>query len=186
MTKKASSTENKIIPFEVFKRKQLERDKQNSSVFGKLVWLNCPTCGTMEFTSVLSPNGRAHKKCGNQVIEKEFDLDLRGEYTLCLMNIEILREIIATIKAGDMIGEINDLDEQMQDLEEHMEGMVEIEQIYIEKLKEASKGQELEPYVPGHPNLEALIEESSKDELGIMFSQFRQYRQTVRAKGGEL
>ncbi len=57
---------------------------------GKLVWLRCPTCGTIEYTEVVMTGGRTHNVCGTQVEESAVELDLRAEYTIAEINLERL------------------------------------------------------------------------------------------------
>ena len=57
----------------------------------KLVWLNCPKCNTLEYTETLAPNGR-HHKCGTEVHETEFDINLVEEYFVCKSNLVKLEE----------------------------------------------------------------------------------------------
>lgn len=64
---------------------------------GRLIWLHCPTCHTVEYTEVQVPGGRVHNACGTRVEEITVELDLRAEYTLAQINLErlnILQEIV--------------------------------------------------------------------------------------------
>ena len=68
-----------------------------SPVPGKMVWLFCPTCKSLEYTEMLMGGGRTHNPCGTIVEEYEADLDLRAEYTIAQVNLErlnILEEIV--------------------------------------------------------------------------------------------
>lgn len=57
---------------------------------GRLIWLHCSTCQTLEYTEVSMPGGRVHNACGNQVLEVAVDLDLRAEHTIAEVNLERL------------------------------------------------------------------------------------------------
>ena len=54
---------------------------------GRLAWLHCPTCGTLEYTELLVPGGRRHK-CGSIVEEAVVEIDLRAEITLAEINLQ--------------------------------------------------------------------------------------------------
>ena len=60
---------------------------------GKLIWLHCPTCGTMQYTEVFMTGGRTHDSCGTQVKEAVVDIDVRAEFTLAGINLERLRAL---------------------------------------------------------------------------------------------
>lgn len=65
---------------------------------GRLIWLHCPTCNTMEYTEMAMSGGRVHNTCGTQVQEAEVELDLRAEHTLSRINLErlgILENLLA-------------------------------------------------------------------------------------------
>jgi hypothetical protein len=53
---------------------------------GGLIWLHCPTCGTLEYTELPMPGGRRHK-CGTLVEEAVVEIDLRVEMTLAEINL---------------------------------------------------------------------------------------------------
>lgn len=66
-------------------------DEATEPVPGHMVWLRCPTCGTLEYTEQQMPGGRVHNACGTQVEEVSEGLDLRAEYTVAELNLERLR-----------------------------------------------------------------------------------------------
>ena len=66
---------------------------------GKLVWLHCPACGTLQYTEVVMAGGRTHNECGNQVEEIELDIDVRAEYTIAEINLERLRMLSEAVQA---------------------------------------------------------------------------------------
>lgn len=64
---------------------------------GKMVWLYCPTCKSLEYTESVIPGGRTHNVCGNMVEEKQEEVDLRAEYTIAQINLDrlnILEELV--------------------------------------------------------------------------------------------
>ena len=66
---------------------------------GKLIWLHCPTCKTLEFTELSVPGGRVHNVCGTVVEEAALDVDLRAEYTIAELNLERLK-MLSDLMAG--------------------------------------------------------------------------------------
>lgn len=66
---------------------------------GKLVWLRCPSCGTLEYTDVVMAGGRTHNVCGTQVEEVELDIDVRAEYTIAGLNLERLEMLTEAVRA---------------------------------------------------------------------------------------
>lgn len=58
---------------------------------GRLIWLHCPTCNTLEYTEMPISGGRVHNLCGNLVLEAAVEMDLRAEYTIAGINLERLR-----------------------------------------------------------------------------------------------
>ena len=66
---------------------------------GKLIWLHCPTCKTLEFTELSVPGGRVHNVCGTVVEEAALDVDLRAEYTIAELNLERLK-MLSDLVAG--------------------------------------------------------------------------------------
>jgi hypothetical protein len=69
-----------------------------ASLTGRLIWLHCPTCNTLEYTELAMAGGRVHNVCGTQVEEATVELDLEAEYTIAHINLErltILEELLA-------------------------------------------------------------------------------------------
>lgn len=66
---------------------------------GKLVWLHCPACDTLQYTELVMAGGRQHNECGNQVEEIELDIDVRAEYTIAEINLERLRMLGEAVQA---------------------------------------------------------------------------------------
>lgn len=57
---------------------------------GRLIWLYCPTCGTVEYTELEMAGARVHNVCGTPVQEAPVDLDLRAEASIAQINLERL------------------------------------------------------------------------------------------------
>ena len=66
---------------------------------GKLIWLHCPVCKTLEYTEFSVPGGRVHNVCGTVVEEAALDVDLRAEYTIAELNLERLK-MLSDLVAG--------------------------------------------------------------------------------------
>ncbi len=66
---------------------------------GKITWLYCPACKTLQYTEVWLPGGRVHNVCGNQVEQAEVEIDVRAETTIAEINLERLRMLEQMIAA---------------------------------------------------------------------------------------
>lgn len=66
---------------------------------GKITWLYCPACKTLQYTEVWIPGGRVHNVCGNQVEQAEVEIDVRAEHTIAEINLERLRMLEQMIAA---------------------------------------------------------------------------------------
>jgi hypothetical protein len=66
---------------------------------GRLIWLYCPTCRTIEYTELDMAGGRVHNACGTQVQEAPVELDLRAEATIARINLERLT-ILESLLSG--------------------------------------------------------------------------------------
>ena len=75
---------------------------EDRPVSGRLIWLYCSTCNTLEYTEMAMSGGRVHNACGTQVQEAEVELDLRAEYTLAGINLERIR-IIENLLEGQRL-----------------------------------------------------------------------------------
>lgn len=65
---------------------------------GKMVWLRCPTCNSIEYTEVVMAGGRTHNTCGTQVEEVELDIDIRAQFTMSQFNLDRLELLENSIK----------------------------------------------------------------------------------------
>lgn len=60
---------------------------------GRLIWLHCPTCDTVEYTELDMPGGRRHK-CGTAVEEVAVEIDVRAEATMAAINLQRIDTIL--------------------------------------------------------------------------------------------
>lgn len=121
--------------------------ERGTPVPGRMIWLHCPSCGTLEYTEQAMPGGRVHNTCGTQVEEVAVDVDLRGEYTIAEINLERL----------DILEQI--IDGQRRRYEE-----------YKQRLALAAGGK-LEPYPTAEEHLKELPV-AEMDALGLLVSHF--------------
>ncbi|MEE8436143.1 MAG: hypothetical protein V3S64_15255 [bacterium] len=124
-----------------------ENTVPENTVPGRLIWLHCPTCDTLEYTEMALGGGRVHNVCGTHVAEAEVELDLRAEHTIARINLERL-SILENL-----------LSEQRRKFEE-----------YLQRLSLAA-GKPLEEYSFS----EALLEKlpiAEVDAFGLLISNF--------------
>jgi hypothetical protein len=114
---------------------------------GRLIWLYCPSCRTLEYTELELGGGRVHNLCGTQVHEAAVELDLRAEATIAKVNLERLA-ILEQLLAG-----------QRERYEE-----------YLRRLALAA-GRPLEPY-PAGPESAAGLPVADVDAFGLLVSRF--------------
>ncbi len=112
---------------------------------GKLIWLHCPACGTLEYSEIEIPGGRRHK-CGAVVREAAVEIDVRAEATVAEIN---LRRI-------DALSEY--LDQQRQRYLEYRRRL------------ESIAGQPTEPY-PIDDEVLKRLPVAEMDALGLLVSQ---------------
>lgn len=63
-------------------------------IAGRLYWLYCPVCDSLEYSALAVRGGRRHNPCGTMVQEAEVPLDLREEVTLAELNLERLEALV--------------------------------------------------------------------------------------------
>lgn len=124
-----------------------ENTASEEPVPGRLIWLHCPACDTLEYTEMAMSGGRVHNVCGTHVVEAEVELDLRAEQTITRINLERLK-ILEKLLA-----------EQSRKFEE-----------YLNRLSLAA-GEPLEEY----PFSEKMLEKlpiAEVDPFGLLVSRF--------------
>jgi hypothetical protein len=114
---------------------------------GRLIWLYCRACRTLEYTEQELPGGRVHNVCGTHVHEAAVELDLRAEATVARTNLERL-ELLQSV-----------LDAQRRRFEE-----------YLRRVNLAA-GRPLEPYEQGQ-GAAATLPVAGVDALGLLVSRF--------------
>jgi hypothetical protein len=114
---------------------------------GRLIWLYCPTCRSIEYTELDMAGGRLHNVCGTQVQEFPVELDLRAEATIAHINLERL-SILESLLAG-----------QRERYEE-----------YLRRLRLAA-GKSLEPYAVAEETVSQLPV-ADVDAFGLLVSRF--------------
>jgi hypothetical protein len=114
---------------------------------GRLIWLYCPTCRTLEYTELAMAGGRVHNVCGTHVQEAPVELDLRAEGSIAQINLERLK-ILESLLAG-----------QRQRYEE-----------YQRRLNLAA-GRKLAPYPAGEGGA-AELPVAGVDAFGLLVSRF--------------
>lgn len=157
------SNDEKIVSLDERRgmRKEKEAHRENSPqatsgsgsggserpVKGRLIWLFCPTCNTLEYTEMPMGGGRVHNTCGTQVTEAEVELDLRAETTIAGINLERIKIL------EDLLGG------QRARYEE-----------YRKRLALAA-GQNLKPYTSPEEAL-GPVSVSDVDAFGLLISRF--------------
>ena len=169
-------SKNNVISFEAFKNKLEEKQNLEKESKGQLAWLYCPSCQTMQYTSLISTTGRTHNKCGTTVIEKIFDLDLSGELTISKKNIEIYYEIKKSLteQLRNVTKENNtNYPDFIHTMDEHITSLIRSEEEYISKLKEAAGDKNLVEYKDEDQKYIELVEHSTVNEFGTVSTEFR-------------
>lgn len=152
------------ISFDQFKKRK-QAEEQGSAIYGKLVWLNCPTCQRLEYTEVIAPSGRTHS-CGTVVEELEIELDLRAEFTFVQFNLAKINELIDE-NGSNRLKKI-----LARSLDKNLKALLASEQMYAGRL-ELAAGRKLTPY-PGTPEeLKEKLPLAEVNALGLWLSDFR-------------
>ena len=157
-------SEKKVISLDQFrKKKQTERDSE--PFYGTLVWLNCPTCDTYEYTEIVSPYGRKHK-CGTQVNEIEVEVDFRAEVTICKINIDL----IENLKNHKETAKLNK--KELKNFIALLDQIKSAEEIYLDKIYQAT-GELISPYPLDTENLMEQLPVKEENYYGLLLSDFR-------------
>ncbi|MDX2471271.1 MAG: hypothetical protein QNL04_11925 [SAR324 cluster bacterium] len=156
------------ISLDAFRKKkegQQPLDPNSETQWGKLVWLFCPVCETIEYSEVVAPNGRSHK-CGTQVEEVEVELDLRAEAYMTHSNLKAIEAKIKELQKSKL------LKLSRRGLLKALTQLKASEEVYLNKLQMAAHG-ELLPYVGSLEDVKEKLQIEATDPLGIMISPFR-------------
>lgn len=155
-------SDNKVISLDRFRAKK-NLEIKNQVVNGKLVWLYCASCDSIEYTNVIAPYGRSHK-CGNQVAEDVVELDLRAEKTISQLNLSRIEELQQEKERG-LKKIFNTARSSI------LKQLKKAENMYILKLEQAHGGK-ITPYEIDEEMISKLPI-AEKDTLGIYVSHFK-------------
>ena len=157
-------SDSKPISLDQF-RKRKEKEAAEQYHFGKMVWLHCPKCKTLEYTEIISPNGRMHK-CGTLVDEKEVELDLRAELTITEYNLKIIYELLKKNSGFKLVKIIS------KSLDKALIALKASEEAYRERLLLAA-GVVIPPYPEKIELLKDKLPIKDTNKLGLLVSEFR-------------
>ena len=151
----------KAVSFQDFKDRKV-KEKNEEQYYGKMVWLYCPTCNTIEYSEVISPNGRSHK-CGTQVIEKEVDIDLRAELTITLYNLDRINHLLKENNASRLKKLF------AKSFDKTLQKLLFSEEMYLQRLNAHG----ITPYPGSIEEIKDRLPIKVVNELGLYISEFR-------------
>jgi len=157
-------SDSKPISLDQFRKKK-EREAAEQYHFGKMVWLHCPKCETLEYTEIISLNGRMHK-CGTLVEEKEVVLDLRAEITITEYNLAVIDGLLKKNNRFKLVKIIS------KSLDKALNALKSSEEAYRERLLHAA-GMIVPPYPDEFESLKDKLPIKNTNQLGLMISDFR-------------
>ncbi|MGK0290312.1 MAG: hypothetical protein ACI86H_001768 [bacterium] len=155
---------DKIVSLDQFRKKK-NQEREETPVYGTLVWLHCPTCKNIEYTEVIAPHGRQHK-CGTQVEEIEVELDLRAEATLVALNTQKLQEVREKKTESRWKKILNPTLTHVLDALQHTEDA------YLSRIQ-AAAGKTVEPYPLDREDLIEKLPIATKTQFDLLISHFR-------------
>lgn len=155
-----------IIDFNQFRR-QRELPQTSVGYPGFLIWLHCPSCNLVQYTTVQMHGGRVHK-CGTLVDEVEVPIDVRCEYTLSLRNLTILKnwEALHLASFADNRKLRNYLESSLRQME--------VNEIEFQKRLVSVLPSKLEPHPETWSPQEYCLELKTIEPFGILLSSARQ------------
>ena len=153
----------KPISLDSFRKRKEQKIEQKQ--VGKLVWLRCPTCNTIEYTEIIAPNGRSHS-CGMQVQEVEVEVDFRAELTIINRNLQLIEELIAGNKSSPLKKML------VKTISKTLKLLKTTEEEYLHRINVASNYQAV-PYEGSFEELEPKLPIRKRDALGLYLSEFR-------------
>ncbi len=157
-------TDGKPISLDQFRKKR-EKEEAEKPYYGKMVWLFCPKCESLEYTEIISPAGRMHN-CGTLVEEREIELDLRAEITITEANLKTIDLLLKKNSGFKLVKIVS------KSLDKALIALKSSEKTYRERLMLAA-GMSVPPY-PGE--IESISDQLSvkvKNKLGLLISDFR-------------
>jgi len=156
--------DSKPISLEEFRKKR-EQEEAERSVPGKMVWLHCPKCKTLEYTEIISPAGRTHK-CGALVEEREVDLDLRAELTITELNLATIATLLKKNSGKKLVKIIT------KSFDNALTALKLSEETYRERLMLAA-GIKITPYPGRLEEIMGKLPVRTTNRLGLLISEFR-------------
>ena len=156
--------DGKPISLDQFRKKR-EKEEAEKPYFGKMVWLHCPNCKTLEYTEIISPAGRMHN-CGTLVEEREVELDLRAEITITNINLETIEELLKKNSGFKLMKIVS------KSLDKALIALKSSEETYRERLMMAA-GLNLTAYPGDSESITDKLPVKIKNKLGLLVSDFR-------------
>lgn len=161
---KRPMSEEKAISLDAFRQRR-EKEAAERSYPGKMVWLYCPKCETLEYTEIVSPAGRTHH-CGTMVEEQEVELDLRAEVTITETNLTTIDALLKKNSGFKLVKLVS------KSLDKALKALKASEETYRDRLYLAAGG-----YIPPYPedpeSLKDKLPVKSTNRLGLLISDFR-------------
>ncbi len=146
-------------------RKKKEREEAERYFPGKMVWLYCPKCNSLEYTEIISPAGRTHH-CRTLVEEREVELDLRAEITITEYNLSVIERLMSKNSRFKLVKILS------KSLDKALAALKVSEETYRDRIVLAA-GMNVPPY-PGE--IEDLLDKlpiRDTNRLGLLISKFR-------------
>lgn len=156
--------DSKPISLDHFRKKR-EQEAADRPCPGKMVWLYCPKCNTLEYTEIISPAGRMHN-CGTQVEEREVELDLRAEMTITEANLATIEGLLKKNSGFKLIKIV------AKSLDKALLALKYSEEVYRDRLNLAA-GTTIEPYPGEIKELMDRLPVRTTNRLGLLISNFR-------------
>ncbi len=148
------------------RREKKQKEDLQKPMQGWIVWLQCPTCGTREYSELRMPEGRIHK-CGTLVEECEVEIDIRAEYTISMRNSTRLLELLEKSASPGLLKRFL---KSGTELLEHLESS---EQEYRNRLEMITE-KEIPPYPQDWDPGENGVDLKKLEPLGLMLTAARQ------------
>ena len=155
---------SKPISLDAFRSRKLKEEAEKPYP-GVLVWLHCSSCKSVEYTEIVAPHGRTHM-CGSIVKEVEVSLDLRAEYTITLLNLRKINELLEKNKESKLRKLIS------KSLDNALIALKQSEETYMSKLHVAA-GSQIPPYPGDLEKLRDSLPIKDTNKLGLLISDFR-------------
>lgn len=157
-------SKDKPISLDQFRKKR-ELEEAERPYPGKMVWLFCPKCTTLEYTEIVSPAGRMHN-CGTLVEEREVELDLRGEITITEANLSTIDGLLKKNSGFKLTKLVS------RSLDKALLALQSSEETYRDRLRLAA-GTNVPPYPGEIEEIMDMLPVKITNRLGLLISDFR-------------